>query len=194
MASARPEHKSEPWKDPGAQPYVRLEKLTKKFGDFVAVDDVTLNIYRNEIFCLLGGSGSGKTTLLRMMAGFERPTEGRIWIDGVDVTATPPYERRSELSTWRNISQMWGSASAGMPTPLSCTLMTQWPPPSVAATCTPPWLVNLSALPTRFLTIVFNLRRSVRSERCGSLDQSSRNPARCGRCPCPRFRPRHPRR
>jgi putrescine transport system ATP-binding protein len=93
MASPRPDQKNEPWKDPGAQPYVRLEKLTKKFGDFVAVDDVTLNIYRNEIFCLLGGSGSGKTTLLRMMAGFERPTEGRICIDGVDVTGTPPYER-----------------------------------------------------------------------------------------------------
>jgi putrescine transport system ATP-binding protein len=93
MASARPEQKSESWKDPGAQPYVRLDKLTKKFGDFVAVDDVTLNIYRGEIFCLLGGSGSGKTTLLRLMAGFERPTEGRIWIDGADVTETPPYER-----------------------------------------------------------------------------------------------------
>ena len=93
MASARPEHKTEPWKDPGAKPYVRLEKLSKKFGDFVAVDDVSLNIYRNEIFCLLGGSGSGKTTLLRMMAGFERPTEGRIRIDGVDVTDLPPYER-----------------------------------------------------------------------------------------------------
>ncbi len=93
MASPRPDQKNEPWKDPGAQPYVRLEKLTKKFGDFVAVDDVTLNIYRGEIFCLLGGSGSGKTTLLRMMAGFERPTEGKIWIDGTDVTETPPYER-----------------------------------------------------------------------------------------------------
>jgi putrescine transport system ATP-binding protein len=93
MASPRPDQKIEPWKDPGAQPYVRLEKLTKKFGDFVAVDDVSLNIYRNEIFCLLGGSGSGKTTLLRMMAGFERPTEGTIWIDGVDVTGAPPYER-----------------------------------------------------------------------------------------------------
>jgi putrescine transport system ATP-binding protein len=93
MASPRPEQRSEPWKEPGAKPYVRLEKLTKKFGDFVAVDDVTLDIFRGEIFCLLGGSGSGKTTLLRMMAGFERPTEGRISIDGVDVTGTPPYER-----------------------------------------------------------------------------------------------------
>jgi putrescine transport system ATP-binding protein len=91
----QPQHKhaSMPWNDPNAEPYIRIENVTKKFGDFVAVDDVSLNIYRGEIFCLLGGSGSGKTTLLRMMAGFERPTEGRIWIDGTDVTATPPYER-----------------------------------------------------------------------------------------------------
>jgi putrescine transport system ATP-binding protein len=93
MSSPKPEQRNEPWKEAGAQPYVRLEKLTKKFGDFVAVDDVSLDIYRGEIFCLLGGSGSGKTTLLRMMAGFEAPTEGTIRIDGVDVTATPPYER-----------------------------------------------------------------------------------------------------
>ena len=93
MANARPEQRGEPWKNPGATPYVRLEKLTKKFGEFVAVDDVTLNIYRGEIFCLLGGSGCGKTTLLRMMAGFEIPTAGSIWIDGTDVTAMPPYER-----------------------------------------------------------------------------------------------------
>ena len=93
MANARPEQRSEPWKDPGAKPYVRIDKVTKKFGEFVAVDDVSLNIYRNEIFCLLGGSGCGKTTLLRMMAGFETPTAGSISIDGVDVTAMPPYER-----------------------------------------------------------------------------------------------------
>jgi putrescine transport system ATP-binding protein len=93
MANARPEQRSEPWKDPAAAPYVRIEKITKKFGEFVAVDDVSLNIYRGEIFCLLGGSGCGKTTLLRMMAGFETPTAGAIWIDGVDVTSMPPYER-----------------------------------------------------------------------------------------------------
>src|SRR5512134_1077431 len=93
MANARPEQRSEPWKDPGAKPYVRIDKVTKKFGEFVAVDDVSLNIYHGEIFCLLGGSGCGKTTLLRMMAGFETPTAGSIWIDGVDVTAMPPYER-----------------------------------------------------------------------------------------------------
>jgi len=82
-----------PWNDPDAQPYVRIERVTKKFGDFVAVDDVSLGIYQKEIFCLLGASGCGKTTLLRMLAGFERPTAGRIYIDGVDMTDIPPYER-----------------------------------------------------------------------------------------------------
>jgi putrescine transport system ATP-binding protein len=85
--------KYEPWKNPDAKPYVRIERVTKKFGDFVAVDDVTLGIYQKEIFCLLGGSGCGKTTLLRMMAGFETPTAGKIFIDGVDMTSIPPYER-----------------------------------------------------------------------------------------------------
>jgi putrescine transport system ATP-binding protein len=85
--------KYEPWKNPDAKPYVRIERVTKKFGDFVAVDDVSLGIYQKEIFCLLGGSGCGKTTLLRMMAGFETPTTGKIYIDGVDMTAIPPYER-----------------------------------------------------------------------------------------------------
>ncbi|HUG03651.1 MAG TPA: polyamine ABC transporter ATP-binding protein [Steroidobacteraceae bacterium] len=93
MANARPEQSGEPWKEPGVSPYVQIDKLTKKFGDFVAVDDVSLNIFRGEIFCLLGGSGCGKTTLLRMMAGLEPPTAGSIRIDGVDVTAMPPYER-----------------------------------------------------------------------------------------------------
>jgi putrescine transport system ATP-binding protein len=87
------QQKFEPWTDPDAKPYVRIEKVTKKFGDFVAVDEVSLDIYKKEIFCLLGASGCGKTTLLRMLAGFERPTSGRIYIDGVDMTAVPPYER-----------------------------------------------------------------------------------------------------
>ncbi|CAO3430681.1 ABC transporter ATP-binding protein [Azospirillum endophyticum] len=83
----------EPWQDAGQTPYVRIEKVTKTFGDFVAVDEVSLSIYRNEFFALLGGSGSGKTTLLRMLAGFEQPTEGKIYIDGVDMAGIPPYER-----------------------------------------------------------------------------------------------------
>ncbi|MBJ7413919.1 MAG: polyamine ABC transporter ATP-binding protein [Niveispirillum sp.] len=96
MANAQPSRtqtKLEPWRDPNEKPYVRIEKVTKKFGDFTAVDDVSLSIYRGEFFSLLGGSGSGKTTLLRMLAGFERPTEGKIFIDGVDMSNVPPYER-----------------------------------------------------------------------------------------------------
>jgi putrescine transport system ATP-binding protein len=80
--------------DPGAQSaYVRIENLSKRFDDFVAVDDVSLDIHRGEIFCLLGGSGSGKTTLLRMLGGFETPTAGRILVDGRDMSTVPPYER-----------------------------------------------------------------------------------------------------
>jgi len=78
--------------DPAAS-YVRIANVTKKFGDFTAVDDVSLDIRRGEIFCLLGGSGSGKTTLLRILAGFESPSAGTIYIDGVDMRAIPPYER-----------------------------------------------------------------------------------------------------
>ena len=78
--------------DRGAE-YVRIEAVTKRFGDFVAVDQVSLSIKRGEIFCLLGGSGCGKTTLLRMLAGFETPSAGRILIDGQDMAAIPPYER-----------------------------------------------------------------------------------------------------
>jgi putrescine transport system ATP-binding protein len=76
-----------------ASPYVRLETVSKRFGDFLAVDAVSLDIRRGEIFCLLGGSGSGKTTLLRMLAGFEAASGGRIYIDGEDMSAVPPYER-----------------------------------------------------------------------------------------------------
>ena len=76
-----------------ASAYVRIANVTKKFGDFVAVDNVSLDIRRGEIFCLLGGSGSGKTTLLRMLAGFETPTSGTIQIDGADMSTIPPYER-----------------------------------------------------------------------------------------------------
>src|SRR5690349_23608241 len=83
----------EPWKDPQAAPYIAIESVTKRFGDFVAVNNVSLRIYQREIFCLLGGSGCGKTTLLRMLAGFETPSAGRIFIDGKDVAGVPPYQR-----------------------------------------------------------------------------------------------------
>jgi putrescine transport system ATP-binding protein len=82
-----------PWRDPAAKPFVRIKNVTKKFGDVAAVHDVSLDIYKSELFCLLGGSGSGKSTLLRMLAGFEQPTSGTIEIDGQDMTQVPPYNR-----------------------------------------------------------------------------------------------------
>jgi putrescine transport system ATP-binding protein len=89
-APTRPGH---PWNDPALEPYIRIERVSKSFSGFVAVDNVSLNIYRSELFCLLGGSGCGKTTLLRMLAGFEEPSSGKISIDGLDMSGIPPYER-----------------------------------------------------------------------------------------------------
>jgi putrescine transport system ATP-binding protein len=81
------------WRDPAARPFIRIDNISKRFGDFTAVDGVSIDIFKGELFALLGGSGCGKTTLLRMLAGFETPTEGRIFIDGQDMSAVPPYER-----------------------------------------------------------------------------------------------------
>ena len=72
---------------------VRLDGVRKRFGDVVAVDGVDLEVRAGEFFSLLGPSGSGKTTCLRLIAGFEAPTEGRVYLDGRDVTELPPYER-----------------------------------------------------------------------------------------------------
>ena len=76
-----------------AAPAVRFTGVTKRFGDVVAVDDVDLEVRAGEFFSMLGPSGSGKTTCLRMIAGFELPTEGRIELQGRDVTELPPYVR-----------------------------------------------------------------------------------------------------
>ncbi len=78
---------------PRADDYVRIEGVSKEFDGFVAVDDVSLNIRKGEIFALLGASGCGKSTLLRVLAGFERPTRGRIFLDGEDIVGLPPYKR-----------------------------------------------------------------------------------------------------
>lgn len=83
----------DPWQDPRAKPYITIENVTKNFGSTVAVRGVSLSIYKGELFSLLGGSGCGKTTLLRLLAGFEKPTSGRLYIDDVDVTDMPAYER-----------------------------------------------------------------------------------------------------
>ena len=79
--------------DPHAQAYIRVENVTKRFGTFVAVNNISLKVFKGEIFCLLGGSGCGKTTLLRMLAGFEQPSSGALFIDGQDMADIPPYER-----------------------------------------------------------------------------------------------------
>ena len=82
-----------PWLDPEAEPFIKVQGVSKLFGDFAAVDNVDLDIYKGELFCLLGGSGCGKSTLLRMLAGFETLTAGSIVIDGVNMNDVPPYER-----------------------------------------------------------------------------------------------------
>ncbi|HET9671689.1 MAG TPA: ABC transporter ATP-binding protein [Actinomycetota bacterium] len=84
---------SAPTADAVATPAVRLDGVTKRFGDVVAVDQVSLDIRAGEFFSLLGPSGSGKTTCLRMIAGFEHPTEGRITLGGRDVSDLAPYDR-----------------------------------------------------------------------------------------------------
>ena len=82
-----------PWNDPNEKPHVQIVGVTKRFGDFVAVDDISLDIFQREFFSLLGPSGCGKTTLLRMLAGFDNPSEGQILLEGEDMSGVPPYER-----------------------------------------------------------------------------------------------------
>ena len=77
----------------GKAGFIRIEAVTKKFDSFAAVNNVSLDISKGELFALLGGSGCGKTTLLRMLAGFETPTSGRIFIDGQDMAGVQPYDR-----------------------------------------------------------------------------------------------------
>jgi putrescine transport system ATP-binding protein len=88
-AIPRPQPKSQK----GFTPLLEIRNLTKSFDGQAAVDDVSLTIYKGEIFALLGASGCGKSTLLRMLAGFEQPTQGQIVLDGVDLSQVPPYQR-----------------------------------------------------------------------------------------------------
>jgi putrescine transport system ATP-binding protein len=82
-----------PWLDPQATPQVLIDAVSKTFGATTAVDNVTLSIYKGEMFALVGASGCGKTTLLRMLAGFAQPSSGRISIDGVDMSTVAPHQR-----------------------------------------------------------------------------------------------------
>lgn len=81
------------WEDPKAKPYIVIEGVSKAYNGVSVVKNISLSIYKGELFALLGGSGSGKTTLLRMLAGFETPDTGRIYIDDIDITDVPPYDR-----------------------------------------------------------------------------------------------------
>lgn len=76
-----------------SEPIIQIRNVTKRFGNMVAVDNVSLDIVPGEFFVMLGPSGCGKTTLLRMIAGFELPTEGQILIDGQDMAGVPPNKR-----------------------------------------------------------------------------------------------------
>jgi putrescine transport system ATP-binding protein len=82
-----------PWASPAERPFIEIKNVSKQFGGFVALQDVSLKIYKGELFSLLGGSGCGKTTLLRLIAGFMTPSTGSIIIDGQDMTSVPPHLR-----------------------------------------------------------------------------------------------------
>ncbi|WP_227269066.1 ABC transporter ATP-binding protein [Roseobacter weihaiensis] len=82
-----------PWDEPAEKPLIRFRNVTKRFGSFVAIDDLTLDIFEREFFALLGPSGCGKTTMMRMLAGFEDPTAGAIELAGEDIAAVPPNKR-----------------------------------------------------------------------------------------------------
>ena len=88
-----------PDKASNGRPSVELRDVTKRFGDFTAVDELSLAIGEGEFFTLLGPSGCGKTTTLRMVAGFEETTEGQVLIDGADVVGLPPYGARPTPSS-----------------------------------------------------------------------------------------------
>ncbi len=82
-----------PWLDPNATPQIVIKGVSKTYGGFTAVDNISLSIYKGEMFALVGASGCGKTTLLRMLAGFANQTAGEIAIDGVEMAGVPPHER-----------------------------------------------------------------------------------------------------
>ena len=124
MAQPNPNVIFAPWDNPAQKPLIQFKNVTKRFGDFTAIDNLTLDIYAQEFFALLGPSGCGKTTLMRMLGGFETPTEGQIFLDGVDIVPVPPNERPvnmmfqsyalfPHLTVWENIA--FGLKRSDMP-------------------------------------------------------------------------------
>ncbi|SHH47297.1 ABC transporter ATP-binding protein [Marivita hallyeonensis] len=104
-----------PWNDPEEKPLIQFRNVSKRFGDFTAIDDLTQDIFEKEFFALLGPSGCGKTTMMRMLAGFDAPTEGQILIAGQDMARVPPNKRAvnmmfqsyalfPHLTVWDNIA------------------------------------------------------------------------------------------
>ena len=104
-----------PWTDPDEKPLIQFQSVTKSFGSFVAIDDLSLDIFEREFFALLGPSGCGKTTMMRMLAGFEAPSSGTIRLAGDDIGPVPPNKRAvnmmfqsyalfPHLSVWENIA------------------------------------------------------------------------------------------
>lgn len=112
-----------PWDDPEAKPLIQFKNVTKRFGDFVAIDDLSQDIFEREFFALLGPSGCGKTTMMRMLAGFETASSGQILLSGKDIADVPPNKRAvnmmfqsyalfPHLSVFENIA--FGLRRAGM--------------------------------------------------------------------------------
>ena len=104
-----------PWADPDEKPLIQFQNVTKNFGSFVAIDNLSLDIFEREFFALLGPSGCGKTTMMRMLAGFEPPSAGTIQLAGDDIGPVPPNKRAvnmmfqsyalfPHLSVWENIA------------------------------------------------------------------------------------------
>ncbi|MFN9695024.1 MAG: ABC transporter ATP-binding protein, partial [Synechococcaceae cyanobacterium] len=103
---------------------IRVNQVSKTFGDFVAIDQLSLDVPTGALVALLGPSGCGKSTLLRMLAGFEQPTSGRIVLEGQDLAGLPPYQRPRNmmfqsyalfphLTVWENIA--FGLKREGLP-------------------------------------------------------------------------------
>jgi putrescine transport system ATP-binding protein len=85
--------KLEAWQDPKQKPYIEIENISKDYEGVPALNHISLSIYKGELFSLLGPSGCGKSSLLRILSGLEKPSSGKIYINGVDITHLPPYER-----------------------------------------------------------------------------------------------------